>query len=118
MSPPGKNPVSTEGAAGAATCPSAPQLASAMIPARTRRRRAILVLEVLVEEALDPRPGVAQHVLAREVMELAGIRHELDERPLAFLQRLVDQLDRVQVWHVHVGSAMEHEHRPHELVDA
>jgi SAM-dependent methyltransferase len=77
-----------------------------------------LRLQVFLEELLDARPGVAQDVLAREVVELAGIHHELDEIALPFLHHLVHQADGMQVRHVDVGGAMQHEQRPHDLVHA
>ena len=71
-------------------------------------------LQVRVEEVFDPMPGVTQHVLAREVMEFAGIRHERDKVALPLLQQLVNEADGVEVRDVHIGRAMQHEERTGE----
>ncbi len=72
---------------------------------------------MLLEEGGDPRPRIPQDVLAREVVELAGIRHELEQRALVLLQRFVDQPHRVQVGDVHIRRPVQHEQRAHEPID-
>jgi hypothetical protein len=71
---------------------------------------------VVIEEAFDARPGVAQDVFAREVVELAGIGDEVEV--LALLQQLVGQPHRVQVGDVDVARAVQHEQRAHDPIDA
>ena len=44
-----------------------------------------LAAQVPGEELVDSSPSVAQNVLAAEVVELAGIDHELDQLALVFL---------------------------------
>src|SRR5205814_433426 len=77
--------------------PGAAIAAIAVSSSNARRIEGIVPLrhEVRVEELLDAMPGVAQHVLAGEVMELARIRHELHQAALAVLQQFIDQADRV-----------------------
>ena len=64
-----------------------------------------------VEEIVDAVPRVAQNVLAREVVELARIDHERDEIAFAVFSELVNEPDRFQERHVHVGGAVEDEQR-------
>src|SRR5919198_3475274 len=70
--------------------------------------------EVGVEETFDAVPRVAEHVLAREVVELARVRHEGNEVAFLVLQQLVDQPHGVQVRNVHVRRAVEYQQRPRE----
>src|SRR5690349_5601291 len=105
------------GAAGAGfrtgffVCANAGAAATAHAHARTARRmaqctssRSLLALRPQVggEELVHAVPGVAQHVLAREVVELARVRHERHEAALSFLEQLINETHRVQVRHVHV----------------
>src|SRR5205807_10098883 len=64
--------------------------------------------EVGVEKIFDAMPCVAEHVLAREVMELARVRHEGNKVAFLVLQQLIDQPHGVEVRNVNVRGAMEH----------
>src|SRR5688572_6435951 len=73
----------------------APAIASAAIRRSTRGMTELYQLrrgpQVGVEELVDALPRIAQYVLAREVVELARVRHERDEAALAFLQKLIHE---------------------------
>ena len=73
--------------------------------------------QVRVEEILHPVPGVAQHVLPRKVVELAGIGHERDEIALSFLQQLINQPDGMEIRHIDVRRAVQDEQRAREPID-
>ena len=62
-------------------------------------------------------PRVAQHVLAREVVEFARVGHERHQIALALLQQLVNQPHRVQIRHVDIRRAVQHQQRALEPFD-
>lgn len=62
-----------------------------------------------VEEVVDAVPGVAEDVFTAEVVELAGVDHEVNERAFVFLQGFVDEPDGFEERDVDVGSAMQDE---------
>ena len=72
---------------------------------------------MLVEERIDAVPRVAQDVRAREVVELARVRHERNEIALAFFQRFIDEAHRVKIRHVDVRRPMQDEERTLEAID-
>src|SRR5207237_9673289 len=63
--------------------------------------------EVGVEKIFDAVPCVVEHVLAREVVELARVRHEANEGPFPVLRQLIDQQHGVAVRTVDVRDAMQ-----------
>src|SRR4051812_399854 len=75
-------------------------------PKPWRRRTSVrsgIAFQVLCEETIDALPRIAQHLRAREVVELARVDHEVNQAALPFRERGVDQADRMQIRHVDVG---------------
>ena len=73
--------------------------------------------KVRLEEVVDAAPRIAQHVLAREVVELARVGHERHEVALPLSQQLVYEPYGMQVRHVHVGRAVQDQQRPLQSID-
>ena len=70
-----------------------------------------------VEKVVDAVPGVAEDVFAAEVVKLARVDHEVDERALIFLEGFVHQPDGFEEGDVDVGGAVKNEERTLEAVN-
>src|SRR6266852_8198351 len=110
MWPPGKPRASALGCTLALLRSNLPLNGAATIALRLGAHPA----QVECKKLVDSVPRVAQNVLAAEVVELAGIDHELDELTFVLLQRLIHQPHRLQEWHVYVGRAVQNEQRPRQ----
>ena len=88
-------------------------------PAELHSRQFVAALprKCFAEEVVHPLPRIVQHVRSREVVKLAWIGHELEQRTLALLHQLVHQAHRMEKGNVDVGGAVQDEKRTREPID-
>src|SRR5436305_3587188 len=92
--------------------PSCPDATTMLANATLVRCACSGIHQVLPKEFIDTPPCIPEDRLTVEVVEFARVHHEVDEIALVQFQSLINQADRLQVWHVHVSGSVKNQQRP------